>query len=116
MAFLPSTFQRLCLWKIPLHFLEIWLKLYPVWKREKEGWVRKTQILMNLKRQIAANRPMQIAKNSDQFEKSAFEIVGNKGEYTLYRYIPFKSNCATTSVSAFSYDLCFVDIDENADS
>ena len=49
MAFLPSAFQCLYLWKIPLHFLAIWSKLYPVWKCEKEGWVRKTQILTNFK-------------------------------------------------------------------
>ena len=52
MAFLPSTFQRVYFWKVPLHFLEIWSKLYPVCKREKKGWVRKTQILTNLKAPI----------------------------------------------------------------
>ena len=31
---------------------------------------------------------MQIAKNSDQFEKSVFVIVGNLGEYMPYHYIP----------------------------
>ena len=44
-----STFQCLCLWKVLMHFLEIWSKYYPVWKREKEGWVLKTQIIKNLK-------------------------------------------------------------------
>ena len=75
--------------KYTFAFLEIWSKLYPVWKLEKEGWVRKTQILTNLKSDkllrsyaywkvdIFSYRPMQIAKNSDQFENSAFVIVGN---------------------------------------
>ena len=49
MAFLQSTFQHLCLGKILLHFLGIWLKFYPVWKLGKEGWVRKRQIFTNLK-------------------------------------------------------------------
>ena len=32
---------------------------------------------------------MQIAENLDQFENSVFVIMGNKGEYMPYRYIPF---------------------------
>ena len=85
MAFLPSTFQHLYFWKVPLHFLEIWTKLYPVWKREKEKWVRKTPTLTNLKEQIYthskedifSHRSMLIAKNSDKFKNSVFVIVGN---------------------------------------
>ena len=99
MEFLPSTFQRLCLWKIPLHFLEIWSKLYPVWKVAKEGWVRKTQILTNLKRQIAAKLHLLKSwyiflpthancEKSDQFEMRSLQSWATRENiHTPYRYI-----------------------------
>ena len=38
---------------------------------------------------------MQIAKPLGQFENSVFVIVGNKGEYTPYRYIPLLGKIST---------------------
>ena len=113
MEFLPSTFQRLCLWKIPLHFLEIWSKLYPVWKVTKEGWVRKTQILTNLKRQIAAKLHLLKSwyiflpthancEKSDQFEMRSLQSWATRENiHTPYRYI-----YETMKTGLFIFSLC----------
>ena len=86
-ACIPCIFQRLCLWKVPLQLLEIWSKLYCVWKHEKEGWVWKTTILTNFKavncwevppndKWIYMYFPTNTCKSSGQFENSVFVIVG----------------------------------------
>ena len=112
MIFLPSTFQCLCFWKVPQHFLEIWLKLCPVWKREKEGWVRKTQILTNLKATNCCEvtpiekliyftvEPYKL-RNIRPVWKFGLCNRGIWGEYTPYRYSPFVFQTGSGQMSSF---------------
>ena len=42
---------------------------------------------------------MQIAEQSGQFENSVFAIMGNYGEYTPHRYIPFTNWIVTPNLN-----------------